>query len=119
MAKPKLLIIGAGGHGQSVAEAAELNGQFELMGFVDDALAVGTLVLGYPVLGSAADLTGYASVCNRFGGHWQQRLALQFGRSAASSGPVAGDGGASKSHGVAPCPTGRRVCRHSRHFCGH
>lgn len=65
MAKPKLLIIGAGGHGQSVAEAAELNGQFELMGFVDDALAVGTLVLGYPVLGSAADLSGYVSVCDQ------------------------------------------------------
>ncbi len=65
MVKPKLLIIGAGGHAQSVAEAAELNGQFEVVGFVDDALAVGTLVLGYPVLGSAADLTGYASVCDQ------------------------------------------------------
>jgi sugar O-acyltransferase (sialic acid O-acetyltransferase NeuD family) len=64
-AKTKLLIIGAGGHGQSVVEAAELNGQFEVVGFVDDALAVGTLVLGYPVLGSAADLTGYAPVCDQ------------------------------------------------------
>jgi sugar O-acyltransferase (sialic acid O-acetyltransferase NeuD family) len=62
MAKPKLLIIGAGGHGQSVAEAAELSGQFYVVGFLDDALAVGTLVLGYPVLGSAVDLTGYALV---------------------------------------------------------
>lgn len=64
-AKTKLLIIGAGGHGQSVAEAAELSGQFEVVGFVDDALAVGTLVLGYPVLGSAVDLTAYASVCDQ------------------------------------------------------
>lgn len=46
-AKTKLVIIG--GHGQSVA--TELNGQFEVVGFVDDVLAIGTLVLGYPVLG--------------------------------------------------------------------
>ena len=63
--RTKLLIVGAGGHGQSVAEAAELSGQFEVIGFVDDALAVGTLVLGYPVLGSAADLGDYASVCDQ------------------------------------------------------
>jgi sugar O-acyltransferase (sialic acid O-acetyltransferase NeuD family) len=62
MAKPKLLIIGAGGHVQFVADSAELNGQFEVVGFLDDALAVGTLVFGYPVLGSAVDLSGYASV---------------------------------------------------------
>ena len=60
MAKPKPLIIGAGGHGQSVAEAAELSGQFEVVGFVDDALAVGTMIFGYPVLGSSVDLSGYA-----------------------------------------------------------
>ena len=58
--------MGAGGHGQSVAEAAELNGKFEVVGFVDDALAVGTLVLGYPVLGAAGDLTVYTSVCDQF-----------------------------------------------------
>jgi sugar O-acyltransferase (sialic acid O-acetyltransferase NeuD family) len=63
--KPKVLIIGAGGHGQSVAEAAELNGQFEVVGFLDDALALGTLVLGYPVLGPAIDLSGYDSVCDQ------------------------------------------------------
>ena len=51
MAKPKLLFIGAGGHGQSVADAAELNDQFEVLGFFNDALAVGTLVLGFPVMG--------------------------------------------------------------------
>jgi sugar O-acyltransferase (sialic acid O-acetyltransferase NeuD family) len=64
-ATTKLLIIGAGGHGQSVAEAAELSGQFEVVGFVDDGLAIGTLVLGYPVLGSAVDLTAYVSVCDQ------------------------------------------------------
>jgi hypothetical protein len=44
MPKTKLLIIGAGGHGASVAEAAELSGPFEVVGFLDDALPVGRRV---------------------------------------------------------------------------
>ena len=65
MIKSKLLIMGAGGHGQSVAEAAELAGQFEVVGFVDDGLTAGTAVLGYPVLGGSADLSAYVSVCDQ------------------------------------------------------
>lgn len=65
MVKTKLLIIGAGGHGQSVAEAAELTGQFEVVGFADDALAAGTVVLGYNVLGGAANLSAYDSACDQ------------------------------------------------------
>lgn len=64
-AKAKLLIFGAGGHGESVAEAAELCGQFEVVGFVDDALPMDSCVLGYPVLGSAADLKVYGSECDQ------------------------------------------------------
>jgi hypothetical protein len=33
MAKTRLLVVGAGGHGRSVAEAAELSGQFAVVGF--------------------------------------------------------------------------------------
>lgn len=51
MAKSRLLVVGAGGHGRSVAEAAELSGQFEVIGFLDDALPVGVIVLGLPILG--------------------------------------------------------------------
>jgi sugar O-acyltransferase (sialic acid O-acetyltransferase NeuD family) len=65
MNKSKLLIVGAGGHGQSVAEAAELNGQFEVIGFVDDGVAIGALVMGYPVLGGATLLSAYAAVCDQ------------------------------------------------------
>lgn len=65
MRKIRLLIVGAGGHGQSVAEAAELTGQFDIVGFVDDALPVGALVLGYPVVGSASDLSAYSAVCDQ------------------------------------------------------
>lgn len=51
MAKARLLVVGAGGHGRSVAEAAELSGQFEVVGFLDDALLAGKSVLNVAVLG--------------------------------------------------------------------
>ena len=46
MAKTRLLVVGAGGHGCSVAEAAGLSGQFEVVGFLDDSLPAGESVLG-------------------------------------------------------------------------
>jgi len=58
----KLIIIGAGGHGQVVADiflAQEKRGlaDMELVGFVDDDLALHhSSFLGLPVLGSIADL---------------------------------------------------------------
>jgi len=64
-AKTKLLVIGAGGHGQSVAEAAELSNQFEVVGFADDALTVGSLVLGHSILGSTADVSVYLPLCDQ------------------------------------------------------
>lgn len=51
MAKTRLLVVGAGGHGRSVAEAAELSGQFEVVGFLDDSLPAGDTALGLPALG--------------------------------------------------------------------
>ena len=45
------LILGAGGHGRSVADAISANGD-QVMGFLDDAQPVGTLVHGVPVLGA-------------------------------------------------------------------
>jgi len=57
MSKSMLLIIGAGGHGISVAEAAELSGAFEVVGFLDDALPVGKMVLMGSVLGAIGGLS--------------------------------------------------------------
>ena len=34
----RLLVVATGGHGRSVAEAAELSGQFEVVGLLDDSL---------------------------------------------------------------------------------
>ena len=51
MPKKRLLVVGAGGHGRSVAEAAVLSDQFEVVGFLDDGLPIGTSVLNVVVLG--------------------------------------------------------------------
>lgn len=54
MAKRRILIIGAGGHGKAVAEAARLSEVFEITGFLDDGLSEGSSVLGSVVLGPVA-----------------------------------------------------------------
>lgn len=62
MAKTRLLVVGAGGHGCSVAEAAELSGQFEVVFFLDDSLPVGETVLGMPVLGPVASTADHQPI---------------------------------------------------------
>ena len=57
MHKTKLIIIGAGGHGVSVAEAAGLSGAFEVVGFLDDAMPVGQTVLNVSVIGAIGGLS--------------------------------------------------------------
>ena len=47
----KLLIVGAGGHGRSVAEAVQEAGEYSLAGFLDDAFPELGAVWGIPVLG--------------------------------------------------------------------
>lgn len=60
--EPSLLIVGAGGHGRSVAEAVLMVGQFNLVGFLDDgAFARGEGVWDLPVLGPANSFENYAS----------------------------------------------------------
>jgi len=55
----RLLIVGAGGHGRSVAEAAQMTGLYELAGFADDGLAPQTRLMGVTVLGPCTDLARY------------------------------------------------------------
>ena len=55
----RLLIVGAGGHGRSVAEAVLAAGKYELVGFVDDAAPALQQVWALPVFGTTADLTRY------------------------------------------------------------
>jgi len=51
----RLIIVGAGGHGRSVAEAAAAFGMFEVVGFLDDAFPEAEPVWEIPVLGKVAD----------------------------------------------------------------
>lgn len=55
----RLLIVGAGGHGRSVAEAVLAAGQYELVGFVDDAATSLQHVWDLPVFGTTADFASY------------------------------------------------------------
>lgn len=64
MIKTRLLVLGAGGHGRSVAESAELSGQFEVVGFLDDAVPLGERVLGCHVLGSVASIADHCRLAD-------------------------------------------------------
>ena len=55
----RLLIVGAGGHGRSVAEAVLAAGRYKLVGFVDDAAPGLQHVWDLPVFGATADLARY------------------------------------------------------------
>lgn len=57
-----LIVIGAGGHGRSVAEAVLLSGSHPLLGFVDDGPNAPATVWDFPVLGGTGDLA-----------HWRQQ----------------------------------------------
>jgi len=57
----RILIVGAGGHGRAVAEAIELAGNFEIAGFLDDCYPQIKEVWSYSVLGTAHELSGFAS----------------------------------------------------------
>lgn len=57
----KLLIIGAGGHGRSVAEAAIASEIYDVVGFIDDGTQTNHKILGYEVLGNTQQLTDYLS----------------------------------------------------------
>jgi sugar O-acyltransferase (sialic acid O-acetyltransferase NeuD family) len=47
----RILILGAGGHGRSVAEAIELSGHYRIYGFLDDHWPSSAAVWEYPVVG--------------------------------------------------------------------
>jgi len=51
MSKIRLLVVGAGGHGRSVLEAAELSAQLEVVDLLDDSLPAGDGVMGVTLLG--------------------------------------------------------------------
>jgi sugar O-acyltransferase (sialic acid O-acetyltransferase NeuD family) len=65
MSKTRLLIVGAGGHGRSVAEAAKMSGHFDVVGFLYDSLPVVDTTLGVPVLGPLASLSKHRAAAGQ------------------------------------------------------
>jgi sugar O-acyltransferase (sialic acid O-acetyltransferase NeuD family) len=51
-----ILLVGAGGHAKACIDVIEQEGRFSVVGLVGQADEVGSLILGYPVLGTDADL---------------------------------------------------------------
>lgn len=60
-----MLVVGAGGHGRAVAEAAELAGVFEIVGFLDDSPSTDGTVIGYPLLGLVSNAVNHRHACDQ------------------------------------------------------
>lgn len=56
MAQIPILLVGAGGHARACIDVIEQEGRFAVAGLVGQPYEVGSQVLGYPVLGTDADL---------------------------------------------------------------
>lgn len=54
--KKSLVIVGAGGHGQSVADLAELTGNYHKISFVDDSFPGSKFAIGKTILGTIETL---------------------------------------------------------------
>ena len=57
-----LLLIGCGGHARSVIDLIEAEGKWQIQGLVGLPDQVGSNTLGYPVIGTDADLSSLRSV---------------------------------------------------------
>ena len=60
----RVIVIGAGGHGRSVAEAILLLGKDKLVGFFDDGSAANARVWTYPILGRTDSLHALRSLAD-------------------------------------------------------
>jgi FlaA1/EpsC-like NDP-sugar epimerase len=56
-----LLILGAGGHGKVVADAALATGDWREIAFLDDRVAQASLVLGLSVIGEIGAMTSFTA----------------------------------------------------------
>lgn len=59
----RLMVLGSGGHGKSVAEAALLGGEWTEILFFDDAWPTTEIALGWPVCGKIEDIVQWVDQC--------------------------------------------------------
>ena len=65
--KPTIVIIGGGGHGKVVFDAVIAQGSYQVVGFMDSILAVGTTVVqGYKVVLAQSEMDSLAKFCDHF-----------------------------------------------------
>ena len=58
-----LLLVGAGGHARACIDVIEQEGRFSIVGLIGVAHEVGTIVLGYPVIGDDEELPRLRQFC--------------------------------------------------------
>jgi hypothetical protein len=58
-----LLLLGCGGHARSLIDLIETEGQWRIHGLVGLPEQMGATVLGYPVIGTDADLPNLRAAC--------------------------------------------------------
>ena len=61
MSLPRIVIVGASGHGRVALDAARCQGRYEVVGWADTFVAVGTELAGLQVLGKTAELDRLAA----------------------------------------------------------
>jgi sugar O-acyltransferase (sialic acid O-acetyltransferase NeuD family) len=59
-----ILLVGAGGHSKACIDVIEQGNRFHVIGLIGLAEEVGTKILGYPVLGTDADLPNLLQECS-------------------------------------------------------
>lgn len=89
--KPNLIIIGAGGHAKVVADTADRQSIYAVLGFLDPKIVVGTQVLSWTVLGDDEALSYNSSISAShfivgFGGHQSTRHRIEIFSKALDCG---------------------------------
>lgn len=56
MEKPKIILIGGGGHCKSCIDVIELENKYEIAGIIDVKEKIGENILGYKIIGSDEDI---------------------------------------------------------------
>ena len=62
--KEKIILIGGGGHCNSVIDVIEQENKYEIIGIVDQKELIGTEVLGYEIIACDDDLESVFNTCN-------------------------------------------------------
>jgi len=66
MSKPKIILVGGGGHCKSCIDVIELEDKFVIAGIIDLHEKVGSKVLDYSIFGSDSDLEALSKSCSNF-----------------------------------------------------